>query len=103
MSPPISPLWRGVHLAVLWAFALVQPLLDLLGDNAEFFVARGNGAADVVVLGLTLTLLPPLVLLGAELLVGRLSPRAAWLLHLALVGLLAAMFLLLALDGALDG
>jgi hypothetical protein len=103
MSPPISPLWRGVHLAVLWAFALVQPLLDLLGDNAEFFVARGNGAADVIVLGLALTLLPPLVLLGAELLVGRFSPRAAWLLHLGLVGLLAATFVLLALDGALDG
>ena len=23
----------GLHLGVLWAFAVVQPLLDLLGDN----------------------------------------------------------------------
>ena len=103
MSPPISPLWRGVHLAVLWAFALVQPLLDLLGDNAEFFVARGNGAADVVVFGLALTIVPPLVLLSAELLVGRFSQRAAWLLHLGLVALLAGVFALLLLDGILDG
>ena len=102
MSPPISPLWRGMHLAVLWAFALVQPLLDLLGGNAEFFVARGNGAADVIVFGLALTLLPPLALLGLEALVGLASKRAAWLLHLGLVGLLAGMFALLVLDGALD-
>lgn len=102
MSPPISPLWRGVHLAVLWAFALVQPLLDLLGGNAEFFVARGNGAADIIVLGVALTVLPPLALLGLEALVGLASKRAAWLLHLGLVAVLAGAFVLLVLDGALD-
>ena len=31
-----------VHLAVLWSFAFAQPLLDLLGDNPEFFAARGS-------------------------------------------------------------
>ena len=32
----------GLRLAALWAFAVAQPLFDLLGRNAEFFVARGS-------------------------------------------------------------
>ena len=103
MPSEVSPLWRGVHLAVLWAFAVVQPLLDLLGGNAEFFVARGNGSGDVVVLALALALLPPLALLGLEALAGLVSRRFEWLLHLGFVALLAAAFALLVLDGILDG
>jgi hypothetical protein len=103
MPSEVSPLWRGVHLAVLWAFAVVQPLLDLLGGNAEFFVARGNPSGDVVVLALALALLPPLALLGLETLAGLASRRLEWLLHLGFVALLAAAFALLVLDGILDG
>ena len=37
--------WRAaLHLGGLWALAFAQPLLDLLGRNAEFFVARGQHA-----------------------------------------------------------
>ncbi len=50
----------GLHLGVLWAFAVVQPLLDLLGDNPDFFVARGNTRGDIVLLAVGLTLVPPL-------------------------------------------
>ncbi len=103
MPSEMSPLWRGVHLAVLWAFAVVQPLLDLLGGNAEFFVARGNASGDVVVLALALALLPPLALLGLETLAGLVSRRLQWLLHLGFVALLAAAFSLLVLDGVVDG
>src|SRR5439155_12988749 len=31
----------ALHLLVLWAFAVAQPLFDLLGKNGEFFAARG--------------------------------------------------------------
>ena len=43
-QPPTWPsvLLAGVHLAALWAIAFVQPLFDLLGKNAAFFVARDN-------------------------------------------------------------
>jgi len=94
--------WRFAHLAVLWAFAVVQPLLDLLGRNAEFFVARGNGAVDVVVFSLALALVPPLALLGLEALAGLASRRVAWALHLVLVGALAGAFFLQVVDGLLD-
>jgi hypothetical protein len=79
---------------VLWAFAFAQPLLDLLGDTPEFFVARGNTSSDIVLLALVLLLVPPLLLVSLEALVGLVSWRARQALHLALVGLLTAAFAL---------
>ena len=40
--------WDFAHLAVLWAFALAQPLFNLLGKNPEFFAARGAPPFDVI-------------------------------------------------------
>jgi len=90
-------LFRGLHLAALAFFVLAWPLLDLLGRNPEFFVVRGSSPADVVVLALVLSLVPPLVLLGLEALVALASRRAAAALHLLFVGVLAGMFALLVL------
>ena len=53
----------GAHLGALWAFAFVQPLLDLLGKNPDFWVARSNTAGDILIFSIGFTLLPPLVLL----------------------------------------
>ena len=37
---------RYLDLAVLWTFAVAQPLFDLLSDNPEFFAARGSTGFD---------------------------------------------------------
>jgi hypothetical protein len=79
---------------VLWSFAFAQPLLDLLGDTPEFFVARGNTRGDILVLAFALVLVPPLALTALEWLAGLLSRRLRDWLHLVLVGLLAAAFAL---------
>ena len=83
-----------MHLAVLWSFAFAQPLLDLLGDAPEFFVARGNTRGDIVLLALGLVLVPPLLLTALEGAVGLVSAPARRVLHLTLVGLLTAAFVL---------
>ncbi len=44
----------ALHLGALWALAFAQPLLDLLGRNAEFFVARGSTRGDILAAGLRL-------------------------------------------------
>ena len=72
----------------------MQPLLDLLGRNAEFFVARGNGRADILIFSLALALLPPLILWAAVSLTGLLSRRVAATLYLLMVGVLAAAIML---------
>jgi hypothetical protein len=64
-----------IHLAVLWSFAVAQPLLDLLGKTPEFFVARGNGRADILVLAFGIVLVPPLVLGVVEALASLISGR----------------------------
>src|ERR671925_629278 len=45
-------LWNFAHLAVLSAFAIAQPLFNLLSDNPEFFAARGAPSFDVISFGL---------------------------------------------------
>ena len=82
------------HLAVLWSFAVAQPLLDLLGDAPEFFVARENTRGDIILLALTVTLVPPLALTAVEALLWAVSPRLRRAVHLLLVALLVAAFLL---------
>ena len=59
---PRSSFWRAaLHLGGLWALAFAQPLFDLLGRNAQFFIARGSTTADILALAFGYTLLPPLV------------------------------------------
>ena len=40
-------LWHLANLAVLWTFAVAQPLFDLLGDNPEFFERTLKDAFEV--------------------------------------------------------
>ena len=70
----------------------MQPLLDLLGKNPDFFVARSNTAGDIVIFSLCFTLLPPLVMLRSRRRRSLISRRAYLGLHLVLVALLAAVF-----------
>ncbi|MBW2416223.1 MAG: hypothetical protein JRG76_17120, partial [Deltaproteobacteria bacterium] len=41
--------FEALHVLVLFAFAVAQPLYDLLGRHPQFFVSRGSEAADVAV------------------------------------------------------
>jgi hypothetical protein len=82
----------AAHLGALWAFAFVQPLLDLLGKNADFWVARSNTPGDILIFSIGFTLLPLLVALAVEAVVKIVSEQAYRVLHLVLVALLFAVF-----------
>ena len=69
-------LWHFANLAVLWTFAVAQPLFDLLGDNPEFFAARGSSGFDIISFSVLLVLLPPLLLLGHRAAAAPARPRA---------------------------
>jgi hypothetical protein len=81
-----------VHLLVLWSFAFAQPLFDLLSDNPEFFVARGNTRADILLLASGLVLVPPTALLAIEAALLPLSKTASSSVHVLFVSLLASAF-----------
>jgi Sulfatase len=103
-SPGVpSLLVGGGHLAALWALAFVAPLFDLLGNNAEFFVARGNDAGDILVFSLVFALAPPLAMLAIEALAELIDTRLRWGIHLLLVALLAAAIALQIAKKLADG
>jgi Sulfatase len=89
----------GLHLAVLWSFAVAEPLFDLLGRNGEFFAARGSTSLDVVLFAVALVLVPPALLLALEALTPR---RARAVVHLVLLAALVGLLVLQAIrtDGA---
>jgi hypothetical protein len=88
----------GLHLAVLWAFAVAQPWFDVVGQSPTFFAVRGSEPADIVLFAIGLVVLPPLVLVALEALVGLVDARLQRGLHLVFVAVLAAAFLLPVLE-----
>lgn len=100
-SGGVSALLAFAHLAVLSAFALAQPLFNLLSDNPEFFAARGSTAAEIIVFGVLVVLVPPAILLAIELLVGLASESAGRVVHLVFVAGLAAVVFVQALKDAI--
>jgi hypothetical protein len=89
---------RAAHIAVLWAFAVAQPLFDLLGRNPEFFATRGSSSGDIVAFALTVTLVPPAILVGIEWLVGLAGERPRRIVHLVFVAALVAAIVLEAIQ-----
>jgi hypothetical protein len=92
-----------LHLGGLWALAFAQPLLGLLGHQAEFFVARGSTPSDILVLAIGYGLLPPLVGGVAVWAAGLVHPLLGWGLYLGLVALLVAALALPPAADLLDG
>lgn len=91
-------LFPGLHLLVLWNFAVAQPLFDLFSRTAEFFVLRQSPALDVVLFAVLLSVVVPalgvLVIWGIRVVHVGLSVG----LHVFLVGGLSAMLSLQALQ-----
>ena len=91
-------LFPGLHLLVLWNFAVAQPLFDLFSRTAEFFVLRQSPALDVVLFAVLLSIVVPvlgvLVLWGIRAVETGLSVG----LHVLLIGGLSAMLALQALQ-----
>ena len=85
---------------MLWALAFAQPLFEILSESPEFFVARGNGHADVVALAVGLVVVPPALMLGLEALARLVRPALGYAAHLAFVALLVAALALQILDPA---
>lgn len=75
----------------LFALGIARPLLDLLGRNAEIFVAHSASGFDVVALAVGLTLLLPLAAAAVVLLASPLSRTLAGsLLALGITAMVAA-------------
>ncbi len=80
-----------VSIVALFAFAVAQPLFDLLGRNAEFFLARAAPPIDIIVVTVAFALVIPGLLAALVVGIGRLNRRAGRITHLVILGLLGAI------------
>src|SRR3954451_4582255 len=94
--------WDFAHLAVLSCFAVAQPVFNLLSDNPEFFAARGAPSFDVISFGFLAILVPPLIGIALELLAGLIDRRAREAVHLLLIAILVALFVVQLLKKSID-
>lgn len=76
---------------VLFTFAVAQPLLDLLGRNAEFFLARATPPVDIVLLAVMLTIGIPVALGLAVAGVRRLHTTTGTVLHWVVLAVLGGI------------
>jgi hypothetical protein len=97
-----SAAWGYLNLAVLWTFAVAQPLFDLLKDNPEFFAARGSSGFDIISFSVLLVVLPPAILLGIELLLGLIRPEVRQAAHAVFLGALVVLIAAQALKKSID-
>jgi Sulfatase len=94
--------WAYLNLAVLWTFAVAQPLFDLLKDNPEFFAARGSTGFDIVSFSVLLVVLPPALMLAIELLLGLIRTEVRKGAHVVFLGALSALIAAQALKKSID-
>jgi Sulfatase len=94
--------WAYLNLAVLWTFAVAQPLFDLLKDNPEFFAARGSSGFDIISFSVLLVVLPPAILLAIELLLGLIGPEVRQVAHVVFLGALVVLIAAQALKKSID-
>ena len=70
-----------LHVWVVASFAVAQPLYDLLGKQAEFFIFQNAGRAEILGLVVVLSGLAPLLLVAAVRLAGLVGPRTGRRVH----------------------
>lgn len=97
-SIPGAPV-RVLHLAVLVAFAVAQPLFDLLAANTEFLVAHGVDRVDLALLTIGVGLVIPALGALAVSAACRIAGPGAPAIHLLAVALLTAAIALPVFDG----
>lgn len=88
--------WRAalgpaLEILALWALAGAEPVLELFGKNAEFFLASGAGPIEITAFAGVVAFAVPVVLIGLEALVRLVLPSAAPRLHRGILGLLGAV------------
>jgi hypothetical protein len=91
---------RVLSLVVAFNLAFTQPILDLLGRNAAFFVAHDSGPLQILEVVLFLSVGVPLILALLVGLASAIRPAAGRILHLGLLAILVGVTVLHVLSQA---
>lgn len=86
-----SPLLFTLQVCALWTIAVTQPLFEVLGRDATFFVARRASSAQILTFAILTALLVPCVLGAAPVVLRRLGPSTEGRTRLVVIGGLGAL------------
>jgi len=89
---------RALHVFVLCAFALAQPLFELLEGNVPFLRALGVDGLDLALVALTLIVAVPGALVLAKAVLERIFPGSAAAIHLGVVATLVTAIAMIVLE-----
>ncbi|HMI99818.1 MAG TPA: sulfatase-like hydrolase/transferase [Gaiellaceae bacterium] len=92
----------AAHVAALSAFAIAQPIFNLLSNSAQFFAVRGSTSAEIVAFAVALVVAPFLIALVAEYLAGLAGKTPRLTLHLLFIAGLVALIAIRALKKGYD-
>jgi len=81
----------AVQLAGLCAFAIAQPVFDVLNRHPEFFIAHDVSPADLTGITVVIFLVPPVLLFSIERVVSLADTRSGRMLQSGFVALLVAI------------
>lgn len=81
-------------IVALFVLSVAQPLLGLLGRNAEFFLAHASPPMDIVLLAFAITFVTPLVLAAFVELVRRIDQTTGGVVHFGILAILGAALVL---------
>jgi hypothetical protein len=89
--------WRrelrsAAELFAATGFAITQPVLSVFGRSADVFINRDASSLDIVAFAMLIAIVPTIGLWVLELVVGLVSRRAREVLHVGILGVLAALF-----------
>ena len=82
---------EAVHILALSGFAVAQPIYDLLGRSAEFFIAHNLSPAGILAFVVALSAGLPAVLIILEWLTFRFSPSLQRVVHIVFVFVLLTL------------
>lgn len=88
---------RALHIFPLWAFAVAQPIFQVVAADPNFFVARGARGAEILVLIVLAVAVAPLPFVCASLLSAAAGRGVHRIVHGALVAAFLALMALIPL------
>lgn len=94
MTKRIPPFDILASIWVLYALGVAQPMLDLLGRNAEFFLARSSPPLDIIIVGLGVAIAVPTLIAVAIMAIQELHGPTGRRLHFIVLTLLAGQLAL---------
>ncbi len=92
--------WQLLHLTTLCVLAIAQPTLELLGQNADFFIGRDIELIDLLLLPALLSWILPLLVALTTLALHRMHKVSGVFLHRTILAILTSLLLLPVLKNA---